>query len=86
MAPVSGQDAIKLLPAFFRHTVPNCDIVCESLCFRMCVLEYSLVLSGQVSMPILSLGVWSDPGLVGGVCGGVVLGGMAAEKGRQSKK
>lgn len=32
----------------------------------------------------VSLGVWSDPGLVGGVCGGVVLSGTATEswKGR----
>lgn len=33
----------------------------------------------------VSLGVWSDPGLVGGVCGGVVLSGTATEKPRREK-
>ena len=56
------------------------------MCSRVCVLEYSLVLFGRVSMSVVSLGVWSDPGLARGVCGGVVLGGTAAEKGRERKK
>lgn len=50
------------------------------MCSHMCAWIFLSVVFGQVSMPILSLGVWSDPGLVGGVCGGVVLGGTAAEK------
>lgn len=55
------------------------------MCLHVCVLDYSLVSFGRVSMSIVSLGMWSDPGLVGGVCGGVVLGGMAAESWERKK-